>query len=239
MHTTLIGATVLLSCAAAHAADVKVMIAGDFQSAYRSVVPRFERATANSVSTGDPADLIVTTAGEMDELVRQGKVVRASRIDLARLSKEPKTKGEPRIVTVFSAGLRAGAKEPKEATALLGFLSAPSAAPAIRRAGLEPLSRKPDLADLSEGSYFGDVISDSKGSSQSDVTLNVVRIDRNLVRITSDYARLPMTEVPLTRAMDQILAARGNTVFLLDPKKSPAQLGVSFDNEVSWAGAKR
>jgi hypothetical protein len=219
---------------AAQAADVKVAVSGDFSSAYRILVPHFERATENTVATGEPADVIIMEASGLDELIRQGKILKGSRVDLAR-----RASGEPKTFTVFSAAIAAGAKEPKEARALIGFLSAPRAAPVIRKTGLEPLSRKPDLADMSEGSYFGDVISDSKGSSQSDVTLKVIRIDRNLVRITSDYPRLPMVEVPLTRAMEKILAARGDTVFLLDPGARPAQLGVSFNNEVSWAGAKR
>ena len=96
--------------------------------------------------------------------------------------------------------------------------------------------RKPDLADAAAGTYAGDVISDSKGSSRSDVTLTVTRISKDLVRVTSDYPRLPVVEVPLTRAMGKILQQRGDTVFLLDPKE--ARLDVSFRNEVSWAGTK-
>jgi len=41
-------------------------------------------------------------------------------------------------VTVFSAGLAAGAQEPEAATALIRFLSAPAAAPFITRNGMEP-----------------------------------------------------------------------------------------------------
>jgi hypothetical protein len=102
----------------------------------------------------------------------------------------------------------------------------------------EPV-RKPDLGDAAEGVYAGDVISDSKGSSQSGVTLTVKRVDRNLVEITSDYPRLPVVQIPLTQAMGKILAARGDTVFLLDRSKSPAGLDVSFHNEVSWSGARQ
>jgi hypothetical protein len=99
--------------------------------------------------------------------------------------------------------------------------------------------RKPDLADVAQGTYFGDVTSDSKGSSESDVTVTVTRIGNNRVRITSDYARLPLVEVPLTQAMDKILNASGTTTFFLDRSKSPMRLDISFINEVSWAGVKR
>jgi hypothetical protein len=98
---------------------------------------------------------------------------------------------------------------------------------------------KPDLADVAQGTYFGDVTSDSQGSSQSDVTVTVTRIGKNRVRITSDYARLPTVEVPLTQAMDKILNASGTTTFFLDRSKSPMRLDVSFYNEVSWAGTKQ
>jgi molybdate transport system substrate-binding protein len=41
-------------------------------------------------------------------------------------------------VTVFSAGLHVGAKEPEAAKALLKFLTAPAVAPVIRKTGMEP-----------------------------------------------------------------------------------------------------
>ena len=109
--------------------------------------------------------------------------------------------------------------------------SAASAAP--------PKKRKPDLGDVAQGTYHGDVISDSQGSSQSDVTLTVTRVGLNRVQVTSDYSRLPTITVALTRAMDKIVQASGDSVFLLDPAKSPTGLDVSFHNEVSWSGAKQ
>lgn len=103
----------------------------------------------------------------------------------------------------------------------------------------DPPKRKPDLADAAEGRYFGDVISDSKGASQSDVTLTVTRIGPNLIRIEADYPRLPTVQVPLTQAMGKILQARGDSVFLLDRAQVPAQLDVTFLGEVSWSGKRK
>jgi hypothetical protein len=99
--------------------------------------------------------------------------------------------------------------------------------------------RQPDLGDVAEGRYFGDVISDSKGSSKSDVTLTLTRSGLNRVRITSDYPRLPVVEVTLQRALDKIVQSRGDTVFLYDWSRKPAKLDVSFGNEVSWSGTKQ
>ena len=120
------------------------------------------------------------------------------------------------------------------------FATAALLAPwALRVSAADEPHRKPDLGDAAEGTYGGDVISDSKGSSQSGVTLTVTRIGKNLVRVTSDYPRLPVVEVPLTLAMGKILQARGNSVFLLDRSHAPAKLDVSFNNEVSWSGFRR
>jgi len=95
--------------------------------------------------------------------------------------------------------------------------------------------RKPDLGDAAAGTYVGDVISDSKGASQSGVTLTVTRTGPNQVTVSSDYARLPTVQIPLTRAMGKILQKSGDSVFLLDGGK----LDVSFNNEVSWSGHKQ
>lgn len=97
--------------------------------------------------------------------------------------------------------------------------------------------RKPDLADAVAGTYVGDVISDSKGSSRSNVTLTVTRTGPNTVQVSSDYPRLPVITVPLTTAMNTIQQAKGDSVFLYDRGKR--SLDVSFLNEVSWSGGKQ
>ncbi|HEY3948567.1 hypothetical protein [Phenylobacterium sp.] len=76
--------------------------------------------------------------------------------------------------------------------------------------------RKPDLADAVAGSYAGDVISDSKGSSQSGVTLTLTRTGPNTVQITSSYPRLPVVSVGLTAAMSKIVMKSGDTAFVYD-----------------------
>src|SRR5450432_3104423 len=123
---------------------------------------------------------------------------------------------------------------------LLAALSgAAIAGPALAQSAADTPKRTPDLGDVAEGRYFGDVVSDSKGSSHNDVTLVVTPIGINRVRITSDYPRLPVVEVALQRALDKIVQSRGNTAFVYDWAKKPARLDVSFDNEVSWSGSKQ
>jgi len=97
---------------------------------------------------------------------------------------------------------------------------------------------RPDLATALEGVWEGDVISDSKGSSQSDVTVTIRRTGRNLIAITSDYKRLPAVTVKLTRAMQTILAAGGNTVIYYDTAKGTRQLDITFEGEVAWSGTR-
>jgi hypothetical protein len=97
---------------------------------------------------------------------------------------------------------------------------------------------KPDLADLVEGEYTGDVISDARGSSQSDVHLTVTKTAHNVVSVTSDYRRMPTFTARLTRAMNTIQKVGGPEVFLVDLSKSPFGLDVTVD-DASWSGARK
>ena len=94
-----------------------------------------------------------------------------------------------------------------------------------------------DLADLAAGRYFGDVISDARGSSRSDVRITVVKVGPNKVQVTSDYPRLRSFAATLTRAMDTVQNASGDEVFLLDLAKAPHSLHVTVD-DASWAGSR-
>ena len=100
-----------------------------------------------------------------------------------------------------------------------------------------PPPHKPDAADAVAGSYFGNVISDSKGSSRSDVTLTLTRVGPNKVAIASDYPRLPAVTVDVERAMNSIVQRTGDTAFVYDMGKH--HLDVSFHNEVSWSGDRQ
>jgi hypothetical protein len=95
-----------------------------------------------------------------------------------------------------------------------------------------------DLADTAAGSYYGSVISDSRGSGQSDVTITVTKTAPNTISVSSSYARLPTFTVKLTRAMQTIQQATGSTVFLLDLAKTPRRLDITVDG-ASWSGDKQ
>lgn len=108
-------------------------------------------------------------------------------------------------------------------------MAAPSASAVVKP--------RADLADLAQGRYSGDVISDARGSSQSGVHLVVTKIGPNQVEISSDYKRLPVFRASLTRAMQTIQNEGGNEVFLLDLARSPHRLDVTVD-DASWSGSR-
>ena len=241
----------LTGCASA--AEVRVMISGGLSAAYNALVPEFERLTGNKVLTaygpsmgtttnaipvrlerGEPADVLILVGYALGDLIKQGKVVADSRVDLVKspigvcvksgapkpdissadslkrallaaksvaysdsasgvyvstemfqklgladamkdkARKIPATpvaeivaRGEAEIgfqqiaelrpvagidivgplpndlqkITVFSAGIATGSKEPDAGRALIKFLASPVARDAIVKSGLEPIAR--------------------------------------------------------------------------------------------------
>lgn len=241
----------LCAAGAAQSAEVKVMISGGLTAAYNQLVPQFEHATENKVVTasgpsmgttpnaipvrlarGEPADVLIMVGYALGDLIKQGKVVADSRVDLARspigmvvragapkpdistvdglkrallaaksvaysdsasgvyvgtemferLGIADQMKGKSRMIpadpvagvvakgdaelgfqqiselipvpgvdlvgplppevqkiTVFSAGIVVGAREPEAGVALIKFLASAAAAPVITKSGLDPI----------------------------------------------------------------------------------------------------
>jgi molybdate transport system substrate-binding protein len=96
-------ATALLLAGSASAAEVRVMISGGLTAAYNALVPEFERLTGNKVLTaygpsmgttvnaipvrlqrGEPADVLIMVGYALEDLVKQGKVIADSRVDLVK-----------------------------------------------------------------------------------------------------------------------------------------------------------
>ena len=109
-------AAFLAATTATQAREVRVMSAGATAPAYVQLVPAFEAktkqkavtlATSTGVGTanivtrlrgGEPVDVVFIAANTMDDLAKEGLVVAASRVDIARSS--------------IGVGVRAGAKKP-------------------------------------------------------------------------------------------------------------------------------
>ncbi len=87
----------------ASAAEVRVMISGGLTAAYKALVPEFERVTGNKVITaygpsmgttvnaipvrlerGEPADVLILVGYALEDLIKQGKAVAGSRVDLVK-----------------------------------------------------------------------------------------------------------------------------------------------------------
>jgi len=93
---------ILLFAPAARAADIRVMTSGAFTAAYLELIPRFEHETHHRIVTsatsigvgadsipsrlqrGEPVDLVILADSVLDLMIRDGKVVAASRVPLAR-----------------------------------------------------------------------------------------------------------------------------------------------------------
>jgi molybdate transport system substrate-binding protein len=97
-----VAATLGLSTAAA-ADEIRVLTSGAFTAAFRDLSPEFERATTHAIVTayggslgnapdsipsrlarGEPVDIVIMAREGLDALVKQGKVVAGSEVDLVR-----------------------------------------------------------------------------------------------------------------------------------------------------------
>src|SRR6266704_3815791 len=93
----------LLFAGSVSAAEVRVMISGGLTAAYTALVPEFERLTGHKVLTaygpsmgttvnaipirlerGEPADVVIMVGYALGDLVKQGKVIAETRVDLVK-----------------------------------------------------------------------------------------------------------------------------------------------------------
>jgi molybdate transport system substrate-binding protein len=96
-------AAALLLAGTASAAEVRVMISGGLTAAFKELVPEFERTTGNKVliaygpsmgttvnaipvrlERGEPADVLIMVGYALGDLIKQGKVIADSRVDLVK-----------------------------------------------------------------------------------------------------------------------------------------------------------
>ena len=91
-------ASALLLSGMANAADIKVLSTQATAEAYRELVPQFEKASGHKVATtftgtlgamkrladGETYDLLIMSSPSIDELIKAGKIVPGSRVDIAK-----------------------------------------------------------------------------------------------------------------------------------------------------------
>ena len=104
------------------------------------------------------------------------------------------------------------------------------APPAFAQPKPEPSAQPADLASFASGTYVGDVISDARGSSRSDVTITVRRVGPNLVEVSSSYSRIPTVRIQLTQAMSSIIADGTDHVFLINRDEDSDALSLTIDD---------
>jgi molybdate transport system substrate-binding protein len=144
----------LLSGAAAHAADIKVLTSVALTSALNEVVPTFEKKTGNKVTVdyglaadmkkrildGERADVIILTRGMMEDLAKQNKIAADSIANVAGTpvavaARAGAAKPDIGSVAAFKQALLA-AKSISYADPAKGGLSGVVAAKAIERLGI-------------------------------------------------------------------------------------------------------
>jgi ABC-type molybdate transport system substrate-binding protein len=113
--------SILPMAGTARGEDLRVMASGAFTEAYHHLTPEFERSNHIKIFTaygasmggapdsipsrlqrGEPADLVILAAPALEDLIKQGKIVAGSRVDLARSS--------------IGVAVRAGASKPDIST---------------------------------------------------------------------------------------------------------------------------
>lgn len=108
----------------------------------------------------------------------------------------------------------------------LSVTGVPAPADAIQRTSQRPA----DLAEEVAGTWVGDVISDARGSSHSGVMVTITRVGPNLVEISTDYARIPRVRIPLEQALNAIVQASGDHVFVINRDVDPRRLDLTIDD---------
>ena len=93
----------LIASHIAHAAEIRVITSGAFTEAYKQLVPIYEQASGHKVisaygasignapdsipsrfARGEKFDLVILSEGGLEALMKEGKLVKGSRVDLAR-----------------------------------------------------------------------------------------------------------------------------------------------------------
>ncbi|MBV8420159.1 MAG: substrate-binding domain-containing protein [Hyphomicrobiales bacterium] len=173
--TTLGTASFLLFAGAVHAAEIRVLSTQATEQAYRELVPQFEKASGHKVTTvftgtldankrlaaGETYDLLIMSAPSIEQHIKAGKVVAASRVDLAKSG--------------VGVGVKAGAPKPDISTTealkrtllaakSIGYSTGPSGIymiGAFQRMGIAD-EIKPRLKQTPTGVFVGSIIANGE-----------------------------------------------------------------------------
>ena len=136
-------AVCLLGFGPADAAEIKVMISNALKSTMEELTPDFEKTSGNklaitfgaaaelkaSIEKGTPIDLAILTTATTDDLVKEGKLIAAGRVDIARAGAGlAARKGAPKPDISTTEGFRRALLEAKS----IAYVEAGATAPYIK-----------------------------------------------------------------------------------------------------------
>jgi molybdate transport system substrate-binding protein len=232
----MLGASTLMFAETTRADEIRVMASNAFKEAYLELVTQFEQASGHKVVTsfvgsadimkrmkaGESADLLILAGGSVDELIKLGKVVPGSRVDLAKSG--------------VGVAVRAGAPKPDISSgdalkrALLaaksiGYSSGPSGAylaGLFQRMGIAD-ELKPKIKQTPPGVAVGDLIARGEveiGFQQVSELLPIAGIDF-LGPLPSDIQQFTVFSAGLHVSAKEPRAAKALVQFLTSPASVP------------------
>jgi molybdate transport system substrate-binding protein len=228
----MLGAGTLMFAETSHADEIRVMASNAFKEAYLELVPRFEQASGHKVVTsfvgsadimkrmkaGESTDLVILAGNSVDELIKLGKVVPGSRVDLAKSG--------------VGVAVRAGAPKPDIgsgdalkrallAAKSIGYSSGPSGAyiaGLFQRMGIAD-EVKPKIRQTPPGVAVGDLIARGEteiGFQQVSELLPIAGIDF-LGPLPPDIQQFTVFSAGIHVAAKEPVAAKALVQFLSSP----------------------
>jgi molybdate transport system substrate-binding protein len=229
-----LGAASAMLAGMANAAEIKVIGSPGVREISTRLVPEFEKATghkvsivwdgvnnvARRVSAGETADLVFLPAAEIDQLIKEGKLVADSRVDLAKSGIGVAIRaGAPKIDASSSDGIRKALLAGKT-IAYSGGPSGVHMAALIQKWGI---ADKIKIAPVPTGMPVGEVVArgDAEiGFQQVSELLPVKGIDY-LGPLPADIQEVTVFSAALHKAAGPTDAARALLKFLTAPAAVP------------------
>jgi molybdate transport system substrate-binding protein len=233
---SLAGAGLLILAGTASAADIKVMASAAIKEAYLELVPQFEKSTEHKVTTtwagtvdmmkrltgGEVFDLVIMAGPSIDELVKQGKIVAGSRVDLAKSGVGVAVRaGAPKPDNTTSAGLKRAMLAAKS----IAYSTGPSGvyiASLFQRMGIAD-AVKDKIKIGQPGTPIGEIIARGEaeiGFQQVSELLPVAGIDY-IGPLPPDIQQITVFASGIHSAATQADAGKALVKFLTSPQAAP------------------
>lgn len=166
----------LAAAAPAGAAEIKVMASNAVKEAYSELIPAFEKESGHKVTVawggtidlkkriaaGEIADIVITPSGDIDEMIRDGKLAAGTRVDLVKsLIGVAVRRGAPKPDLSSGEGLKKSLLASK-AIVISGGPSGYYLRDVFEKMGIAA-AIKPKLTQIGSGLPVGDVLAQGRG----------------------------------------------------------------------------